>query len=216
MPPQAALFDLDGTLLDTLEDLADCMNIALAEQGFPPVPLQEHRFMVGDGVRNYALRAIGDGGLPEPELDRFIARYRDLYAENWAARTRPYDGVEEMLAGLREAGVTLAVLSNKPDGFTRKMVDHYLGGVEFAVVRGAMEGVPLKPAPAAAVAIARQLGVDPGRFLYLGDTDTDMQTARAAGMYAVGVAWGFRPVEELRENGAQAIVAAPPDVLDLL
>jgi len=211
---QAALFDLDGTLLDTIEDLAVSMNTAISLEGLPQTPMPQHKFMVGDGVVNYILRALpADRRADQALVERVQRIYRDLYAANWANHTRPYDGVPEMLAALADRGLRLAVLSNKPDEFTRKMVAHFLGDVPFEFVRGAVGGVPLKPDPASALTVAEQMGLDAADFLYLGAPATDMQTARAAGMFAVGVLWGFRPREELDAAGAQALIARPMDAL---
>lgn len=215
--PKAILFDLDGTLLDTIDDLADCMNATLAEDGLPTIPVERQKYMVGDGVRKYVLRALpSDRHFNEAYVAEFTRRFRAAYGAHWADKTRPYAGVPEMLSALGRAGVRMAVLSNKPDGPTREMVCHFLGAFDFAVVRGAVEGVPLKPDPTPALRIAEELGVAPARFLYLGDTATDMQAARAAGMCAVGALWGFRSREELVDAGAQQLVARPMDVLDLI
>ncbi|MFW6155290.1 MAG: HAD family hydrolase [Planctomycetota bacterium] len=213
-PPEAVLFDLDGTLLNTLDDLADSMNAVLADEGLPTAPAEDHRFMIGDGVLNYVLRALPEDRRDDRALvDRIREAYRVRYAAAWRNTTHLYDGVIAMLAGLRQRGLRLAVLSNKPDGFTRDMVSHFLGGVPFEIVRGATDGVPLKPDPAAAVAIAERMDVPAADFLYLGDTATDMRTARTAGMFAVGALWGFRPRAELADAGAQALITRPTDLL---
>jgi len=168
---EAVLFDLDGTLLDTVEDLADCMNATLAADGLPTVPTERHKLMVGDGVRAYVLRALPeDRHGDEDYLRDFTARFRTRYGENWATKTRPYDGVPELLQRLGEIGLPTAILSNKPDHATRGIVEHFLSAFTFAVVRGAMDGVPLKPDPAPALAVAREVGIEPPAFLYLGDT----------------------------------------------
>lgn len=217
MPFAAVLFDLDGTLLDTIEDLADAMNATLAEAGLPTHPLAEHKFMVGDGVRNYLLRALPAFKRGDDELfARLVAEYRAAYAVGWANKTRPYDGITEMLAALRHLGLRLAVLSNKPDDFSRAMVAHYFEADLFEIVRGALPEAALKPDPAAALRIAEQMGLSPSDYLYVGDTATDMKTAVAAGMHAVGVLWGFRPRAELETAGAQTIIARPEELLTLL
>jgi phosphoglycolate phosphatase len=212
----AALFDLDGTLLDTLEDLADSMNAVLAARGLPVHPSDAYRYFVGDGVGNLVRRALPEASRDEATVPRIAAEMRRAYRERWDAKTKPYDGIEEMLEGLRAAGVRLAVLSNKPEDFTILCVEKMLDAGRFEIIRGARDGVPRKPDPIGAVEIAAAMDLPPGRFLYVGDTNTDMQTAVAAGMYAVGVSWGFRPAEELRENGAQTIVDRPADVVGLL
>jgi phosphoglycolate phosphatase len=141
---------------------------------------------------------------------------REIYAERQTHKTRPYDGVDEMLRGLTDRGCTLAVLSNKPNGPVKSLVGTLLGAYNFAVVRGALPAFPKKPDPAGAVAVAAEIGLAPEQFFYLGDTATDMQTATAAGMYPVGAAWGFRGEKELRESGAAVVVHHPREVLQLV
>jgi len=214
-PKQAVLFDLDGTLLDTIDDLADCMDEAVAAEGLPTAPVAAHKLMVGDGVANYVLRMLPEDRRQDQDLiQRITGRYRELYSGRWSAKTRPYDGIPELLAALGQRRLRLAVLSNKPDGFTRQMIRHFLGRFSFAAVRGAVENVPLKPDPAAALDIAAQMGVSPEQFLYVGDTGTDMKTALAAGMFPVGVLWGFRSREELQTAGARALIDHPMQLLE--
>ncbi len=212
--PTAAMFDLDGTLLDTIVDLANSMNAAVEAEGLPTTPIAEHNFMVGEGVDTYIRRAIPEGRRDDDALrQRVRTTYRDLYSRDWAENTRPYEGIDAMLTELAERGIRLTVLSNKPDGSTREMVAHFLGAHPFEIVRGAVDGVPLKPDPAAALAIAGQMDIPPEQFLYLGDTATDMRTATAAGMFAVGCLWGFRPRAELEAAGAAALIEHPGDFL---
>ncbi|MDR1533714.1 MAG: HAD family hydrolase [Planctomycetota bacterium] len=211
MVRRAVIFDFDGTLLDTLEDLADSMNQALAENGFPVHPADAYRYFVGDGMENLARRAAPPG-TPPAGVKELAARMRDIYRLGWSRRTRPYPGVVPLLAELRRLDRKIALLSNKPDSFTREMARHYFGPSAFDLVFGAREGVPIKPDPAAALEIARALGLAPADFLYLGDTDTDMRTGRGAGMKTLGVAWGFRPPAELLAAGAEAIVHRPDEI----
>jgi phosphoglycolate phosphatase len=149
-------------------------------------------------------------------IARVTADYRRAYAAGWRNNTRPYDGIPELLDELGRRGLRRAVLSNKPDDTTRATVQAFLGLDRFGVVRGAMEGVPLKPDPAATLAIARQVDVPPERFLYVGDTATDMQTAHAAGMFPVGALWGFRDADELTAAGAERLIEQPAQLLELL
>ncbi|MFP4053458.1 MAG: HAD family hydrolase [Phycisphaerae bacterium] len=217
MPYEAVLFDLDGTLLDTLEDLADSANAALEARGLPTHPLDAYRFFVGDGMRNLVRRTLpAEAAADEGFVDTVLGEMKHAYSERWDARTRPYDGVPALLDGLAERGVKTCIVSNKPHDFTVLCVERLLPGWRFHAIQGVSDDVPPKPDTTGTLRSARTLGVPPQRFLYLGDTNTDMKTANAAGMFAVGAAWGFRPVEELRENGARAIAARPTDLLEML
>ncbi len=212
---QAVIFDLDGTLLDTLEDLAASMNWVLQQNGCPVHPVDAYRYFVGDGMEMLARRAVP----PERNKDLFVARcmaqMRVYYDAHWADKSAPYGGVVDLLQRLHEAGLSLNVLSNKPDEFTCRCVDRLLPGEVFDIVRGVRPDCPRKPDPQGALRIAERLGVDPPEVLYVGDTNVDMKTANRAGMYAVGVLWGFREEEELREHGAREIVARPAELLPL-
>jgi len=213
---RAAMFDLDGTLLDTLDDLADSMNAVLERRGWPAHPRDAYRFFVGEGARLLVTRALPAERRGDAEVDAAFDEYRAEYGRRWNARSRPYDGIAEMLGALSVRGLRLAVLSNKPHAFTRKCVEHFFPGVRFDAVHGHRESTPPKPDPAAALAIARDLGVPPAAWLYLGDSGVDMETANRAGMFAAGVLWGFRPREELERHGARALCARPADALALL
>ncbi|MEN6450432.1 MAG: HAD-IA family hydrolase [Thermoguttaceae bacterium] len=216
MSYKAVLFDLDGTLLDTLTDLADSTNAMLRHFGFPEHPRDEYRYFVGDGIEVLIERA-----LPADRRDRATViecgrRMRTEYGERWAATTRPYPGVPELLDALAARGVPMAVLSNKPDEFTRLCVTRLLSRWQFDTVVGSGPSLPRKPDPAGATEVARRLGVAPAEILYLGDTNTDMQTSVAAGMFPVGALWGFRTADELTAAGARALAATPHEVLCIL
>ena len=215
MRPKAIIFDFDGTLLDTIDDLADSMNLTLAERGMPEHSTYSYRYFVGDGMENLARRAA-PAGTPPAAVRELVQRMGEIYAGGWANKTRPYPGIPPLLEELRRRGLPLSVLSNKPDSLTGIMAAHYFGDAPFAVVLGAREGLPKKPDPAGALEIARLLAVPPKEFLYLGDTNTDMRTGRSAGMRAIGVSWGFRPAEELTAAGAEAIIDSPIEALSLL
>lgn len=216
MTYRAVLFDLDGTLLDTLRDLGEAMNAALAELGFDGHPLQAYRRYVGDGVAELCRRALPDDARDQRTVDCCVAAMQRSYGECWARTSRPYTGVPELLDALCARGLALAVLSNKPHDMTTRLVAHLLGAQYFSAVLGARPDLARKPDPAGAVTIARRLGVEPRTMVYVGDTSTDMLTARAAGMFAVGALWGFRDERELRESGAQALAGEPLDVLRLV
>jgi phosphoglycolate phosphatase len=216
MTYQAVLFDLDGTLLDTIEDLADSMNAALGALGLATRTVAQCKRFVGDGIVQYALRALPEGSRDDETVQRCIELMRAEYTRRWHAKTRPYEGIAELLDGLTRRGVAMSVLSNKPDDFTKLMVGEMLGNWRFEVVRGVGADGVKKPDPAGAIEIAQQLGVDPAAFLYVGDTDTDMQTAVAAGMFPVGCTWGFREAAELAAHGAKVLVDRPTELLELL
>jgi len=216
MKYQAVLFDLDGTLLDTLDDLADSMNAVLSSMDLPGHDAEAYKLFVGDGVEHLASRALPAGRRDSQTVVRCVQAMRTEYGRRWADKTRPYEGVEAMLDALSDRGLRMAIFSNKPDDFTRLTVERLLPRWRFDAVRGARDGVPRKPDPAGAIQIAADLGIAPSRFLYLGDTNTDMATAGAAGMYAVGALWGFRTADELRESGARTLIHHPLDLIELL
>jgi phosphoglycolate phosphatase len=213
---EAILFDLDGTLLDTLEDLADAANRALVRNGFPVYPMNAYRHMVGDGVAVLMHRALPEDKRSEDIIRVCIQAFLEEYARTWNVKTKPYDGVTEMLDRLAAHGTKMAVLSNKPDEFTKRCVAEFLPEWNFNLVMGYNNSFPLKPDPASAGEIARCLNIPPSQFIYLGDTAIDMKTAVAAGMFPVGALWGFRTGNELLENGALALVKKPQEILNLL
>lgn len=212
----AVLFDLDGTLLDTLTDLANAMNRILEAMGFPPHPVEAYKYFVGDGVESLVSRALPDNRRDSQTIAECMRICRETYADCWPQNTTPYPGICELLNELTCRKVLMTVLSNKPDYFTKPMVNKLLPDWTFRLVRGAIDGVPIKPDPAAALAIAEEIGVPPDDFLYLGDTPTDMQTAANAAMFGVGATWGFRPARELTAAGAKALIDHPPDLLKIL
>lgn len=207
---RAVLFDLDGTLTNTLEDIAFAMNRALRLHGLPEHPVDAYRYMVGDGAKVLAQRAVGERAELAGEVQR---TYQSYYQEHNLERTRPYEGVPELLEALQTQGVKLCVFSNKPHADTCRVVAHFFPQISFAVVRGQVEGVPVKPDPAGALAVAEEAGVAPEDFLYLGDTNVDMRCALRAGMHPVGVTWGFRTAEELRAAGAERLLNHPLELM---
>jgi phosphoglycolate phosphatase len=213
---EAVLFDLDGTLLDTIADLTDSMNLALKRFGFPGHDVKACKMFVGDGVEMFAFRALPENSRDQGMVEKCAFLMRQEYRKRWAKKTRPYEGIPELLDALTRKNLKMAILSNKPDDATKEMVAELLAKWRFHPVAGAQRSMPKKPDPTLALEISLQLRVSPERFLYLGDTSTDMRTARAAGMFAVGVLWGFRSAEELMESGAHALVNYPTEVLALL
>ncbi len=213
MAVRAILFDLDGTLLNTLEDIADSMNRALLENGLPVHALDAYKYFVGDGVKTLAMRATG---FREKIAPKVLSAYQAYYSVGCENKTRPYEGVSEMLQKIISMGLKLCIFSNKPHRDTLYVTARYFPSIKFDAIRGQMEGVPVKPDPTGALEIARQLDIAPTDFMYVGDTGVDMTCANAASMTPVGVLWGFRKREELLENNARHIIAAPLELLDLI
>jgi len=216
MKRQAVIFDLDGTLLDTLEDLADSGNHTLTRFGLPTHPVDAYRYFIGDGVGMLICRMLPESRYDEETIGQITATYREEYGRRWKEKTRPYDGIGELLGILKAARIKMAVLSNKPHELTKKCVGEFFSRWTFDVAMGQREGIARKPDPAGALLIAQQWGLAPSEIVYVGDTATDMETAVAAGMYPCGVLWGFRPAEELRSSGAKVLIARPLELLGVL
>jgi len=213
---KCVLFDLDGTLVDSLADLADSLNRVLTRQGFPSHPTEAYRYFVGDGITKMVQRALPAEAQQQDLVRDCVRRMRQEYALHWTDTTRPYPGIAELLDALASRRIQMAILSNKPDELTQEFVKTLLPNWHFAAVAGEKETIAKKPNPAGALRIANLLHHAPADFLYLGDTNTDMQTARAAGMFAIGALWGFRTADELKKNGAQALLSVPSELCSLL
>lgn len=213
---RAVIFDLDGTLLDTLDDIADSANRVLERRGYPQHPPDAYRFFVGDGVRKLVERILPESQRTEALVETCLVEMRDEYGRNWKSKTRPFEGVPELLGELVRRGMKRAVLSNKPDELTRACVSELLSRWTFDAVAGQNDRLPHKPDPAGALHLARQMGVTPAEVALVGDSDIDMKTAVNAGMYPIGATWGFRPREELAAAGARALLDRPADLLPVL
>jgi len=213
---KAVLFDLDGTLLNTLDDLADSMNASLKKFGFPVHPVDSYRYMIGDGLINLVSRALPENIRDVSTINKIAAAEREEYGGIWANKTHPYEGIPELLDTLRERRIATCILSNKPDEFTHIIVQKFLSKWSFTPIRGQNKDTPIKPDPSGAIQIAQELGLSTAEFLYVGDSGTDMETANAAGMFPVGVLWGFRSKEELIKAGAKALIERPIDLLSLV
>ena len=212
---EGVIFDLDGTLADTLEDLADSMNRVLTMQGLPVHSYDAYRYFIGKGVKNLVAETLPR----EKRSEEYLSWYYDSvvadYRKNCLVKTRLYDGIADVISRLRGHGIKLAVFSNKPDDLTKRIVEALAGTQNFEMVLGAQAGMPVKPDPAGALLISAHLGIAPGSILYLGDTDIDMMTANNAGMFAVGALWGFRTKDELLESGARAVISHPLELLEI-
>lgn len=211
----AAVFDLDGTLLDTLYTLAAAANRALSELSLPQHEAEDFRFFVGDGVKNMARRMLGAASQDEELVAKVTERFILRYYEELFDGTRPYDGVEELLSYLAEKKVKMCVLSNKPHDYVGKLTRHFFPSIPFVRAEGQKPNVPRKPDPTVLLSMMADMGTEGVRCLYLGDTGTDMQTARAGGACSVGALWGFRSKEELVKEGAMILAAHPRDIFDL-
>lgn len=213
---QAVLFDLDGTLLDTLEDLAVAANRVLTRQGLPSHPVDAFRTFVGDGLLALVERILPEDLRTPAMIQESATAFEEEYARNWHEHSQPYPGIANLLDRLTTAGLRMSILSNKPDAFTRLCVQQLLPQWTFEPLLGQRPGVPKKPDPGAALEIARLLGLAPTDILYVGDSGVDMRTARSAGMDAAGVLWGFRDAGELRQAGAHHLIARPEELLPLI
>lgn len=210
----AVIFDLDGTLLNTLGDLRAATNHALEVRGLPPHSMEEIRQFIGNGIRLLIRRAMPEG-TPEAEIDAALDDFKAYYAAHIHDRTEPYDGIPQLLTALRKRGIQVAVLSNKIDSASQQLIEYFFPG-KTDVVFGEHVGVPRKPDPTSCRMVMQQLGVQPEQVLYVGDSGTDMQTAKNAGLYAVGVTWGFRSKEVLLKCGADVLVHRPEQILQIL
>jgi phosphoglycolate phosphatase len=192
------------------------MNHALGTLGLEQHPVEAYKIFVGDGVENLVKRAAPEAAHDQGLLRQLLTEMRSEYSKRWSQKSRPYPGIAELLDHLTAHGVEKAVFSNKPHDFTVLCVSELLKPWRFAAIRGFDANTPRKPDPTAALAIAKQLNLSPAAFIYVGDTNTDMWTATRAGMYAVGVLWGFRGADELLESGAQTVISHPSELPPLL
>lgn len=224
---KAMIFDLDGTLSDSIHSIKYCADKALATVGFGPFEVEQYFYFIGDGAANLIKRALIAGGDAVQEADEkgdvlplhfdvAYAAYRDIFKDNCMYQVKPYDGIVELLQTLKEKGLKLAVLSNKPHLETIRVVVDLFGKDCFDEIQGQMEGMAIKPNPEGGFRILEKLGITPEDTLYLGDTGTDMITGKALGAFTIGALWGFRKRDELEENGADVIIAHPFEVLEYI
>lgn len=216
MAIKLVIFDLDGTLVDTLADLAGAMNTVLARLGYPPHPVPDYRFKVGNGVAKLVERALPEVARQPAVMAEALQQFLDYYNRHDMEATAPYAGIPELLRQLRARGLQLAVASNKPHAAAVEIVRHYFGNGLFDCVYGQRPGAPVKPDPAIVRDILLALHRSPEETLYVGDSAVDMETARRSGLVSVGVLWGFRPESELRAAGARHLAASPDEILSLL
>ncbi len=213
MEIKGLIFDLDGTLLDTLRDLADAANKSLEYFGFPIHPRDAYRYFVGEGLRTLTQRVLPESAGDDDDIEKYMEKFTEIYSSNWNAHTSPYPGIPEMIQSLSDKGMKLAILSNKPHKFTKICVENFFPNHPFVFVFGKRDGVAGKPDPAGALEIAERMELSVGEILYVGDTKTDMLTGNSAGMKTIGVDWGFRDRKELADNKAWKIVSNPQEVV---
>ena len=215
MQYKAVIFDLDGTLVDSLADLSDSVNLMLESYGFPTHEMEKYRYFVGNGSKKLMERTLPRDKAASAEfVEEALVKYKAIYKERLLEKTRPYNGVRELLAELKSRGIPLAVCTNKHNDAALTIVKILFAPGTFEEVLGDRPGFPKKPNPATPVEIASHLGVKPDEVAYLGDTSVDMETAVHAGFLPVGVLWGFRPEEELVKSGAKVLLKAPLELLE--
>ena len=207
------IFDLDGTLLNTIEDLGHAVNHALQAHGYPTHSIASYPFFVGNGVRKLMKRALPDEDVDDMTLNTLLRDFKAFYDQNNCVHTRPYNGIVELLRDLRSQGSALAVASNKYQSAVETIISHYFGEFEWVAVEGHKEGMNPKPDPSIVFQILAKAGVPKSDVLYVGDSGVDIETARRACIDNVGVTWGFRPVKELKEFYANNIVDSPDQIL---
>lgn len=214
MMKKAVIFDLDGTLSDSINSIKYCADKALKPFGIGPFEKKQYCYFVGDGAANLVKRALIAGG--DTELVHFeeaFALYKEIFRDNCMYEVKPYEGIRELLAKLKELGIKIAVLSNKPHAETINVIETLFGKDYFDVILGQQDGVAIKPSPDGVFLILKELSLTADDILYLGDTSTDMKTGKSAGAFTVGALWGFREREELKENNADVIIEHPLELL---
>ena len=216
MNKKLVIFDLDGTLLNTIDDLAVSANYALRQHGYPEHELPTYRYFVGNGITKLIERALPEAERCEPTILQLREEFVGYYQRHKTDLTRPYPGIPELLSHLSAKGIQLAVASNKYHQGTVELIRHYFGTDLFKVVLGQRGHIPAKPDPAIVYEILHLTGITPADTLYIGDSGVDMQTARRSGITSIGVSWGFRPRQELTENGACHIVDRPEEIIRYL
>ena len=216
MTKKAIIFDLDGTIVNTLDDLADCVNHTLEKHGYPTHAVDAFKNFIGSGARNMVSAALpADIRIQADIVDSFLKEYKLYYAQHFMDKSAPYEGVLEMLAAFTKLQIPMAVCSNKHQTATEAIISHIFPPNTFSYVYGEREGIPIKPDPAAPLEIAGKMGVLPEHILFVGDSKYDMLTAVHAGMISVGVSWGFGGSKELEESNAEFIISRPAELLDI-
>lgn len=215
MQKKAVIFDLDGTLIDSIQDIALCMNQVLEKLGHETHPLDAYQNFVGDGALMLINNAL-QNNVSQDTIEKALELFKNIYGDKIHENTKPYVGIYEMLDNIKHIDLHLTVLSNKPHPFTVEFINHFFKDYPFVEVHGQKEDVPKKPHPQGALNIAKSLDLDPQDIIFVGDTPTDIKTAKSAGMFSVGVSWGYRSVEELQETQADIIAKDPQHLAQIL
>ncbi|WP_282014609.1 HAD family hydrolase [Marinifilum flexuosum] len=210
---KGVIFDLDGTLANSIEDIADSMNQVLEENNFPTHDYATYKTFVGRGIRTLVEKSLPLENRNAKEIENNFDRMMKVYDENCIVKTCLYPGIKDLLNTLSERGIKISVFSNKANELTQKVVKVLLADWKLEYVLGAGGDIPRKPDPKGAILISEKMGIDPSELMYIGDSGVDMATAQNSGMHAVGVLWGFRDMEELLTNGAQTILEKPMDLM---
>lgn len=213
---QLVIFDLDGTLLNTISDIGEAVNYALSVNGFPDHPLGAYHMMVGNGVRRLVERAIPSENRSEETIDKLLASFREYYDLHLCDNTVPYDGIPALLGELRQRGIALAVSSNKYESAVKRLIANFFPDIEFASVCGQIEGYPPKPDPSIVFRVLTDAPTPKSNVLYVGDSAVDVETAYRACVDSVAVSWGFRPMHELTSANPTHIITSPAELLNLL
>jgi phosphoglycolate phosphatase len=213
---EGVIFDLDGTLLDTLEDIAESVNTVLDIYGYPNPSLEEYKYYIGEGIEQLVVAAFPKTITDPDFIKQAILDVRAEYKKRWDKKTKVYEGINELLDFLTKNEYQIAILSNKPHDLTQKSYSKFFKNQNFIEVLGDSPGIQKKPDPEGANLIAKKMTLPPKKIMFLGDTCIDMQTANNAGMFAIGVLWGFRYEKELNENGARLIIKKPKELINWL
>ncbi len=213
---KGVVFDLDGTLANSIEDIADSMNTVLQEREFDTHDYSTYKTFVGRGVKSLVENALPEAKRDAATIEECFQRMMKVYNDNCIAKTALYPGISELLTTLQAKNIKIAVFSNKANELTQKVVKVILANWKLEMVIGAGGDIPRKPDPKGALLISEKMGIAPEELMYVGDSGVDMETANNSGMHAVGVLWGFRDMEELLENGAQTILHHPMDLIQSL
>ncbi len=211
-----AVFDLDGTLVNSIQDLADAINFGLEKMNYPLHTVEEYNYFVGNGLEQLIVRALPKQNVSDENIDKLKKLFYDHYKKNFCNRTFIYDGINDLLCDLKDKGVILAVASNKPDYFSQIMVEKLFGKSMFKYVYGNKEGVSHKPEPDILYNIIEISGFEKSEVIMIGDTDVDIKTGKNAGVKTIGCVWGFRKLQELKQAKADFIVNSPSDILNII